>query len=76
MLIFKGDEVCTIPSQPPQSLRFSQGRGERLVMNRKEPWEEYTPVDVPLILASGYEADPIAFHLCFDLIHDPRISES
>ena len=26
--------------------------------------------------ASGYEADPIAFHLCFILIHDPRISES
>ena len=24
---------------PPQALRFSQGRGERLVMNRKGPWE-------------------------------------
>ena len=47
MLIFKGDEVCTIPSQlPPQALRFSQGRGVRLVMSRKEPWEGYTPVTV------------------------------
>ena len=26
---------------PPQALRFSQGRGERLVMNRKGPWEGY-----------------------------------
>ena len=25
----------------PQALRFSQGRGERLVMNRKGPWEGY-----------------------------------
>ena len=24
---------------PPQALRFSQGRGERQVMNRKGPWE-------------------------------------
>ena len=26
---------------PTQALRFSQGRGERLVMNRKGPWEGY-----------------------------------
>ena len=26
--------------------------------------------------ASGYEADPIAFHLCFIVTHDLRISES
>ena len=26
---------------PPQGLRFSQGRGKRLVMNRKRPWEGY-----------------------------------
>ena len=26
---------------PPQALRFSQGRGERLVMSRKGPWEGY-----------------------------------
>ena len=26
---------------PPQALRFSQGGGERLVMNRKGPWERY-----------------------------------
>ena len=26
---------------PPQALRFSQGRGERLVRNRKGPWEGY-----------------------------------
>ena len=25
----------------PQALRFSQGRGERLVMNRKGPWQGY-----------------------------------
>ena len=25
----------------PQALRFSQGRGERLVMNHKGPWEGY-----------------------------------
>ena len=24
-----------------QALRFSQGRGERLVMNRNGPWEGY-----------------------------------
>ena len=30
-------------NQPsPQALRFSQGRGERLVMNRKGPWEGYS----------------------------------
>ena len=26
---------------PPQAVRFSQGRGERLVMSRKGPWEGY-----------------------------------
>ena len=26
---------------PPQALRFSQGNCERLVMNRKGPWEGY-----------------------------------
>ena len=26
---------------PPQALRFSQGRGERLVMSHKGPWEGY-----------------------------------
>ena len=26
---------------PPQALCFSQGRGERLVMSRKGPWEGY-----------------------------------
>ena len=26
---------------PPQALRFSQGRGERLVMSCKGPWEGY-----------------------------------
>ena len=26
---------------PPQALRFSQGRGERLVMSRNGPWEGY-----------------------------------
>ena len=33
----------THKNQPsPQALRFSQGGGERLVMNRKEPWEGYS----------------------------------
>ena len=26
---------------PPQALRFSQGTGELLVMNRKRPWQGY-----------------------------------
>ena len=26
---------------PPQALRFSQGRGERLMNRRKGPWEGY-----------------------------------
>ena len=29
------------PQPPPQALRFSQGRGERLVMSRRGPWEGY-----------------------------------
>ena len=36
---------------PPQALRFSQGRGERLVRNRKGPWEGYrrlSPFRLPL----------------------------
>ena len=34
---------CTVLRRqpPPQALRFSQGRGERLVMSRKGPWEGY-----------------------------------
>ena len=35
-------DCSIVPGQPPpQALRFSQGRGERLVMNRKGPWEGY-----------------------------------
>ena len=59
----------------PQALRFSQGRGERLVMSRKGPWEGYrrqakrrvSPVvSFPPSSAreretSGYEADPTRF---------------
>ena len=37
---------CAQP--PPQALRFSQGRGERLVMNRKGPWEGYRRSRLPL----------------------------
>ena len=37
---------------PPQALRFSQGRGERLVMSLKGPWEGYrrqmSPSRLPL----------------------------
>ena len=33
-------QVQSLPP-PPQALRFSQGRGERLVMSRKGPWEGY-----------------------------------
>ena len=29
------------PQPPPQALRFWQGRGERLVMSRRGPWEGY-----------------------------------
>ena len=29
----------TLSRPPPQVLRFSQSRGERLLMNRKGPWE-------------------------------------
>ena len=32
---------------PPQALRFSQGKGERLVMNRKGPWEGYRRLASP-----------------------------
>ena len=32
---------------PPHALPFSQGRGERLVMSRKGPWEGYRPQDLP-----------------------------
>ena len=35
------DCIIQIYQLPPQALRFSQGRGERLVMNRKGPWEGY-----------------------------------
>ena len=35
-------DCSIVPGQaPPQALRFSQGRGERLVTNRKGPWEGY-----------------------------------
>ena len=34
---------------PPQVLRFSQGRGERLVMNRKGPWEGYRRQANPVV---------------------------
>ena len=49
---------------PPQALRFSQGRGERLPMNRKGRWEGYRR-EAPAFLCahifiqretSGYEA--------------------
>ena len=33
------DYIIQIYQPPPQALRFSQGRGERLVMNCKGPWE-------------------------------------
>ena len=35
------DYIIQIQQSPPQVLRFSQGRGERLVMNCKGPWEMY-----------------------------------
>ena len=35
------DYIIQVYQPPPQALRFSQGRGERLVMNRKGPWEGY-----------------------------------
>ena len=41
---------------PPQALRFSQGRGERLVMNRKGPWEGYRRHIFIERETSGYEA--------------------
>ena len=35
-------DCSIVPGQPPpQALRFSQGTRERLVMNRKGPWEGY-----------------------------------
>ena len=34
---------------PPQALRFSQSRGERLVMNRKGPWEGYRRQAKPVV---------------------------
>ena len=42
---------------PPQALRFSQGRGERLVMSRKGPWEgSFPPSFARARETSGYEA--------------------
>ena len=34
-------DYIQIHQPPPQALRFSLGRGERLVMNCKRPWEGY-----------------------------------
>ena len=35
---------------PPQALRFSQGRGKRLVMNRRKgPWEGYRRQGKPVV---------------------------
>ena len=39
----------TLSQPPPQALRFSQGRGERLVMNRKGPWEGYRRQAKPVV---------------------------
>ena len=35
------DCSIVLGQSPPQALRFSQGGGERLVTNRKGPWEGY-----------------------------------
>ena len=56
-----------VPMQPPpQALRFSQSRGERLVMSCKGPWEGYRQQAKPVVSfppsfareeeTSGYEA--------------------
>ena len=43
------DCIIQIYQLPPQALRFSQGRGERLVMNRKGPWEGYRRQGKPVV---------------------------
>ena len=36
------DYIIQIYQPPPQAFRFSEGRGERLMMNRRKgPWEGY-----------------------------------
>ena len=65
---------------PPRALSFSQGRGERLVMNRKGPWEGYRRLFPAFLCAlifieretSGYEAGaggiplwPLAFCILY-----------
>ena len=51
MFTAKFDFILTCfsgPQQPPpQALRFSLCRGERLVMNRKGPWEGYRRLSFP-----------------------------
>ena len=41
--------VSLLRQPPPQALRFSQGRGERLVMKRKGPWEGYRRQAKPVV---------------------------
>ena len=59
--------LVTLTIQPsPQALRFSQGRGARLVMSRKGSWEGYRRQVKPVVPfppsfarareTSGYEA--------------------
>ena len=50
---------CSVIGQPPpQALCFWQGRGERLVMNRKEPWEGHIIIERE---TSGYEVGDRVF---------------
>ena len=50
---------CSVIGQPPpQALCFWQGRGERLVMNRKGPWEGHIIIERE---TSGYEVGDRVF---------------
>ena len=71
MLVLKLESYIGISQPPPQALRFSQGRGERLVISRKGPWEKYKRQAKPVVFfptsfarareTSGYEA---GYQLC------------
>ena len=43
------ERSITLNQPPPQALRFSQGRCERLVMSRKGPWEGYRQQAKPVV---------------------------
>ena len=60
MFTAKFDFILTCISEPqqppPQALRFSHCRGERLVMNRKGPWEGYRRLSFPPSFARTFSS--------------------